>query len=67
MASAAAQEPGARILNWAFLVPRGAAEDFGVRVQRINAAHVEEGLVLELSGPWPPYSFCPSLEPEPPE
>ena len=61
----APDEAGARILNWAFLVPRGSVGDFGARVQRINAEHALHGLALDLSGPWPPYSFCPSLEPEP--
>ncbi len=55
-------EEGARILNWAFLVSRSCVDDFGARLQRINAEHAEHGLVLHLSGPWPPYSFCPSLD-----
>jgi hypothetical protein len=58
-------EEGARILNWAFLVSRSGVDDFSARIQRINAEHAEHGLVLDLSGPWPPYSFCPSLEPGP--
>lgn len=61
------EEEGGRILNWAFLVPRSRADDFGARIQRINNEYAEHGLVLDLSGPWPPYSFCPSLEPEPPQ
>ncbi|MBI2200221.1 MAG: GvpL/GvpF family gas vesicle protein, partial [Candidatus Rokubacteria bacterium] len=61
----APDEAGARILNWAFLVPRSRVDDFRARIQRINAEHAPHGLVLDLSGPWPPYSFCPSLEPEP--
>lgn len=60
----APDEAGARILNWAFLVPRSSVDGFRARVQRINAEHAGQGLVLDLSGPWPPYSFCPSLEPE---
>jgi len=58
----APDEAGARILNWAFLVPRGSVGDFGAQVQRINAEHALYGLALDLSGPWPPYSFCPSLD-----
>ncbi len=61
----APDEAGARILNWAFLVSRSRVDDFRARTQRVNAEHAEHGLVLDLSGPWPPYSFCPSLEPEP--
>ncbi len=62
----APDEEGARILNWAFLVPRSRLDDFGARIQQINAEHAPHGLVFDLSGPWPPYSFCPSLEPAPP-
>ena len=58
-------EEGARVLNWAFLVSRSRVDDFSARLQRISAEHALHGLVLDLSGPWPPYSFCPSLEPEP--
>ncbi len=65
VSGAGPDEAGARILNWAFLVPRGSVGDFEARVQRISAEHALHGLVLDLSGPWPPYSFCPSLEPEP--
>lgn len=54
-------EEGVPILNWAFLVPCGSVDDFRACVQRITAAHAEYGFVLECSGPWPPYSFCPSL------
>ena len=53
------------ILNCAFLVPRSALADFMARVKRANADHASQGLVLELSGPWPPYSFSPSLNQEP--
>lgn len=52
-------------LNWAFLVPRKAREDFRARIDRENADRLDGGLAFELSGPWPPYSFTPSLEPGP--
>lgn len=60
--SGALNEEGARILNWAFLVSRSRVDNFNARLQRINAEHAQHGLVLDLSGPWPPYSFCPSLD-----
>jgi len=63
----APHEEGARILNWTFLVPRSGVDDFGARIQRISDEHAEHGLVFDVSGPWPPYSFCPSFEPEPPQ
>jgi len=52
-------------LNWAFMVPQGAVPRFCARIDRANASYAEQGLVFERSGPWPPYSFCPSLEREP--
>jgi hypothetical protein len=49
------------VLNWAFLVPRNAMADFRAEIDRANSDQARQGLVFELSGPWPPYSFCPSL------
>ncbi len=49
------------ILNWAFLIVQGSRADFQARVERANANSQPRGLVLEMSGPWPPYSFAPSL------
>lgn len=54
-----------KILNWAFLVPRHAVTDFRAQIDRANTVHARHGLVFEPSGPWPPYSFCPSLVVEP--
>lgn len=53
------------LLNWAFLVPRSTVVDFQARVDRANADHARRGLAFELSGPWPPYSFSPSLQADP--
>lgn len=52
------------VLNWAFLVPRKTAADFRARIEQANADHAKQGLAFQFSGPWPPYSFCPSLETE---
>ena len=52
------------ILNWAFLVPRNVTADLCARIDRANAECTDFELVFELSGPWPPYSFCPILEAE---
>ncbi|MBI3939346.1 MAG: GvpL/GvpF family gas vesicle protein [Acidobacteria bacterium] len=49
------------ILNWAFLVPHGAVGDFHSQIARLNACHAARGLVFQVSGPWPPYSFSPAL------
>jgi len=57
-------EPGTpqTIVNLAFLVARDALTEFRRCVERANLEHREHGLELRLSGPWPPYSFCPPLE-----
>jgi hypothetical protein len=49
------------VLNGAFLVANDCLEDFRNRADQFNQAHAQAGLVFELSGPWPPYSFCPPL------
>ena len=48
--------------NWAFLVSRDSAPHFCARVRAANDA--VPGLAFEVSGPWPPYSFCPHMEEE---
>jgi hypothetical protein len=53
------------LLNWAFLVPPSCAEYLRARINRANSDHFDRGLAFMLSGPWPPYSFSPSLEAEP--
>lgn len=53
---------GEMVLNWAFLVPQPALADFRARIERANDKHKAHGLMFELSGPWPPYSFFPALE-----
>jgi len=53
-----------KILNWSFLVPRARTADFRAQIDLTNAECEKHGLTFKLSGPWPPYSFCPSLTPE---
>jgi hypothetical protein len=52
------------VANWAFLVPRENVRDLTARISTINSAYESEGLSLELSGPWPPFSFSPALDTE---
>lgn len=52
-----------KVVNWAFLVPRTAVTEFRTRLEQANIKQAPLGLTFDLSGPWPPYSFCPSLEP----
>ncbi len=49
------------VLNWAFLIPPGTIEDFRASVERFNDDETFPGLMLALTGPWPPYSFVPDL------
>jgi hypothetical protein len=44
------------VLNAAFLVDTASAGTFALAVKQANAEH--SGLELELTGPWPPYSFA---------
>jgi hypothetical protein len=44
------------VLNDAYLVDLDDAEAFARTVQRLADAHAE--LSIELTGPWPPYSFA---------
>ena len=53
------------VLNLALLVRRDRLQDLLARVHEINADCAASGLSFALSGPWPPYSFCPSLENRP--
>jgi len=54
-------EPGGPplLLKLALLIPRGKLLDIVGTAERAAAASVP--LVVEPSGPWPPYHFCPSL------
>lgn len=45
------------IANWAFLLPQKALGNFRARIDQVNLEYDQEGLIFELSGPWPPYSF----------
>ena len=49
------------VLNWAFLLSPRALEDFRARLDRLNGGQAFPGLLLTLTGPWPPYSFAPDL------
>jgi hypothetical protein len=49
------------IVNWAFLLHKTVVPEFRTRIDRANAKQSSFGLSIELSGPWPPYSFRPSL------
>lgn len=46
------------ILNAAYLIDRGEAQDFHKKFEAIKSRHAKEGFTFHLSGPWAPYSFC---------
>lgn len=50
------------VLNLAFLLPRNRIEEFRDQVDSVGASYGAQGLTLECTGPWPPFSFCPTLE-----
>ncbi|MEH0021869.1 MAG: GvpL/GvpF family gas vesicle protein [Desulfobacter sp.] len=61
MSRAATGKETDMVLNWAALLEKDEVSRFRNRVDEINTAHQQEGLTLEFSGPWPPYSFCPAI------
>lgn len=48
--------------NLAFFVARNQVAAFRSQVAQIGAARRDQGLLLEVSGPWPPYNFCLPVE-----
>jgi hypothetical protein len=55
------------VLNLAVLVRRGHVPALLGRLQELGATYADQGLTLEVSGPWPPYHFCPPPETRPDE
>ena len=53
------------VLNLAALLGRDRVAEFRRRIEAINRERAEDGLSFALTGPWPPYSFCPALESPP--
>jgi transitional endoplasmic reticulum ATPase len=49
------------VLNLAALVPHERRGGLIAHFESINAERAQQGLSFVLSGPWPPYSFCPPL------
>jgi hypothetical protein len=51
---------GPGVLTAAYLVERGHLESFVAAVRRLDEERAERQVLC--TGPWPPYSFVPSLE-----
>jgi gas vesicle protein GvpL/GvpF len=49
------------VLNLAGLVPRERLKALCSHIESLNAERAGQGLSFTMSGPWPPYSFCPPL------
>ena len=49
--------------NGAFLLPRSRINSFQAACDRLRSQLASQGLIVEATGPWPAYHFCPSFEP----
>jgi hypothetical protein len=49
------------IMNIAFLVEWHKFNLFKETIEAVMGEYKNEGLAFEMSGPWPPYNFCPEL------
>jgi hypothetical protein len=54
------------ILHAALLLSRASVNAFREYAERVQAANRDRGLTLEITGPWPPFNFCPRWEDESP-
>ena len=54
---------GAMILNAAFLLAQLEVRSFKHQMDDLAARYACYGLACEISGPWPPYNFCPAVVP----
>ncbi len=49
------------VANWTFLLPDDRFDEFLSVLNDFNKRNSAEGIYLQNSGPWPPYSFVPDL------
>lgn len=56
-------KPRDMVMNAAFLIERRTFNSFQNTVNSLAERYRDRGIVFEFSGPWPPYSFCPKLQP----
>ena len=52
------------LLNLALLVRQEEVPALEQRAEELSRQYQDQGLHIELSGPWPPYSFCPDMSQE---
>jgi hypothetical protein len=58
------EEGAEAVWNWAYLVPPAALADFRERIEGLNSDYAAYGLSLRMAGPFPPYTFAPTLSAE---
>lgn len=49
-------------LNAAFLLEQTEVAFFTQKIDNMAAFYKPQGVLIEISGPWPPYNFCPEFE-----
>lgn len=57
-------DKGRMLRNWAVLLPLDSVAALMLQLEKYRETSSAYGLHLDWSGPWPPYSFCPSLDGE---
>jgi hypothetical protein len=62
LAAALTHRPEKMVWNGAFLLSASQQRPFRTACEGFRARLAPRGLLLELSGPWPPYHFCPALD-----
>ena len=50
------------VFNGAYLVPRAGRDRFHAVCENLRGGYRAQGLLVEVTGPWPPYHFCPALQ-----
>jgi len=46
------------VLNLVFLLNRNSVSDFSNTVLALKGDYEDKGLIIDITGPWPPYNFC---------
>ena len=52
---------GKMVFNAAYLLPASKAQAWITTVERVCESVGRKGVLLQVTGPWPPYHFCPAL------
>ena len=52
------------VWNGAFLLARSGIAAFHSACETLRRDLSPSGMIVEITGPWPPYHFCPTLEPQ---